>query len=78
MVAWRSTTTLLATRSPTTLGNSIATEEISVGSASETTMAVIQIQRVPTRFSRAARSARNAPIDSNAETMIGMPSAPPI
>ena len=39
-----------------------------VGSAREATMAVIQIQRVPTRFSRAARSARNAPADSNSET----------
>ena len=33
-------------------------------------MAVIQIQRVPPRLRRAARSARNAPTDSSSDTMI--------
>jgi hypothetical protein len=70
VVAWRSTTILLATCSPSTLGSSIATDDISVGNASEATMAVIQIQRVPARLSLAARSARNAPSDSRADTMI--------
>src|SRR5262245_35770600 len=69
-VACRNATYWLAAFSPRTSGSSKLTEEMTVGSTSDATIAVIQIQRVPMRFRRAARSARNAPTDSSAETMI--------
>jgi hypothetical protein len=70
VVASRSTTIFCATAGLNTLGSCTETDAITVGSASEATMAVIQIQRVLARLRRAARSARNAPIDSSKVTMI--------
>jgi hypothetical protein len=57
VVASRSTTIFCATAGVMMLGSSTDTDETMVGNASEATMAVIQIQRVPPRPIRAARSA---------------------
>ena len=70
VVAARSTSMFCATFGLITLGSSTVTEAMTVGSSSEAMMAVSQIQRVPPRLSRAARSATNAPSESSSVTMI--------